>query len=280
MKNKEKNTFMKSKNIILKFGAFKKITRVFLLFLLIFSCGTPKDIAYFQGLKNKQEITALTKVITTYKPQDIISIVVSAEDPETALPFNISSSSLASKNGASNLGATSSTAPMYLLDANGMIEFPVIGQLKIANLSNVEVKTMIKKKLKTYIKNPIVTVKLENFKITILGEVNNPGPFTINNEQINILEAIGLAGDLSISGKRTNITVIRVKNNKQIVHKLDLSSQEIFNSPVYYLAQNDIIYVEPNTSKKKASRSNDWLPILTSITSVLGIIISVIAITR
>ena len=116
--------------------------------------------------------------------------------------------------------------------------------------------------------------------MTILGEVNNPGPFNIANERITLLEAIGLAGDLGIKGKRTNITVIREQDDVQTVHKVDLTSKEIFNSPVYYLAQNDVVYVEPNESQIKTSKNNNWPRILTSVTSVLGIIISVIAITQ
>jgi len=161
-----------------------------------------------------------------------------------------------------------------------MIEFPVIGTLKIAGLSNVEVKEMIKGKLKEYINDPIVSVKLENFRVTILGEVSNPGPITIENERITLIEALGLAGDLGIQGRRTNITVIREENNTQIIHKVDLTSKGIFNSPVYYLAQNDIVYVEPNESKVKASKTSNWPLVLTSVTSVLGIVISVIAITQ
>ena len=134
--------------------------------------------------------------------------------------------------------------------------------------------------MKKYIKKPIVSVQLENFKITVLGEVTKPGPITINNEQITLIEAIGLAGDLGIKGKRTNITVIRDNNDKKIVHKVDLTSKNIFSSPVFYLSQNDIIYVEPNTSKTKESRTSNWPQVLTSVGSLLGIIISVIVLTR
>lgn len=280
-KNREKNKilFMKIWDLILDLSVLKKTIYIFFLFILI-SCSAPKNITYFQGLENLQEVTTSPKVIATYKPQDIISIVVSASDPETAIPFNTVETSTTKSTELSTNNATSSKLPMYLLDSDGMISFPVIGELKVSGLTSTGVKDLIKDKLKKYIKNPIVSVQLQNFKITILGEVANPGPFTISNEQITLIEAIGLAGDLSITGKRTNITVLRGENNKQTVYKVDLTSKDVFNSPVYYLAQNDVIYIEPNESKAKTSKSNNWPQVLTSIGSLLGIIISVIVLTR
>lgn len=261
------------------YSGLLKIIYCIILVLFVVSCKAPKDIVYFQESENLEEITSGSHFIATYKPHDIVSIKVSAPDADTAIPFNAGIVSLSSESDA----LTTNTAPLnpsYLIDANGMIEFPVIGTLKIAGLSNVEVKEMIKGKLKEYINDPIVSVKLENFRVTILGEVSNPGPITIENERITLIEALGLAGDLGIQGRRTNITVIREENNTQIIHKVDLTSKGIFNSPVYYLAQNDIVYVEPNESKVKASKTSNWPLVLTSVTSVLGIVISVIAITQ
>lgn len=249
-----------------------------LLLLTIVSCSAPKDVSYFQGIKNLEEINITNKKETTYKPQDIISIHINAEDAETALPFNTNTNV---NTGTEDYPvAGTSQASKYLIDANGMIEFPVIGSIKVADFTSFEVKELLKQKLKKYIKNPIVSVKLENFTITVLGEVNNPGPVVINNERVTIIEAIGLAKDLNIKGKRENITVIRTEGKKQTAHKVDLTSKDIFNSPVYYLAQNDVVYVEPNTSRKKESRDNQWSRILTSTSSILGIVISIILLTR
>jgi len=267
-------------NIIAKRVVLKRIVCIFFLLILVSSCGTPKNIAYFQELENLEEVTTSPRIVAKYKPQDIISIVVSAPDPETAIPFNLGTSSVTTNSESSLTSAASSGVSKYLLDSNGMIEFPVIGALKISGLSNAEVKELIKEKLKTYIKNPIVIVQLENFKVTVLGEVSNPGPFTIENERVTIIEALGLAGDLGIQGKRTNITVIREENDKQVIHKVDLTSKDIFNSPVYYLAQNDVVYVEPNKSRARASKNSNWPRILSSSASVLGIIISLIAISK
>lgn len=266
---------MKTCNIN-KLSYFKKILP--LLLLLIYSCNAPKDIVYFQEAKNLEEIKTAPIVKTTFKPQDIVSIVVSSSDQESATPFNTSLSAIKTDKDVSN--NLSPKKSMYLIDTDGWIDFPVLGKLKIAGLSTTEVKEIIKNKLKNYLKQPTILVRLENFKITILGEVRNPGPFVINNERVTLIEAIGLAGDLNINGMRTNITVIREENNKQTIHKVDITSKEIFNSPVYYLKQNDVVYITPNDAKTKMSRNNNWPRILTSFSSLLGIIISVIVLTR
>lgn len=251
----------------------------YLMLLTILSCSTPKNISYFQELGNLEEINTNKTPQIKYKPYDIISINVSATDPETAAPFNNSREAISSSNlESSNAGATD--AANYLINSNGKISFPVIGDIKVSNLTNIDVETIIKNKLKPYINNPIVSVKLENFKVTVLGEVRSPGPIFIDNEQLNIIEAIGLAGDLNIQGQRENITLIRKVNNKKVAYKIDLTSKEIFNSPVYYLAQNDVIYVEPNSSRKRASLDNNWQKILTAASSVVGIILTILVITR
>ncbi|WP_299767277.1 polysaccharide biosynthesis/export family protein [uncultured Dokdonia sp.] len=267
------------KDVSVHYRRFLKITFAISLVLFIVSCKAPKDIVYFQESENLEQITSGSHFIATYKPHDIISIKVSAPDAETAIPFNAGTVSSSSESGALTASTTTSR-PSYLIDTNGMIEFPVLGELKVGGRSSAEVKAMIKDKLTEYINNPIVSVRLENFKITILGEVQSPGAITINNERITLIEALGLAGDLGIQGKRTNITVIREENSKQVIHKVDLTSKDIFSSPVYYLAQNDVVYVEPNASKAKSSKNSNWPRVLTSVTSVLGIIISVIAITQ
>lgn len=242
--------------------------------LMAVACGTPKDVSYIQNAEANEKIEIPTNPTLLYKPNDILNISVSASDPEAALAFN------KNNNSGDTETMASEAKSLYLIDENGNIEFPVLGTLKVGNLTSVEVKLLLKDLLKTYIKNPIVSVKLDNFKITILGEVSSPGTFIIDDERISILESIGLAGDLGIQGKRTNVTVLRMENGQQIVHKLDLTSKELFNSPAYYLAQNDVVYVEPNKHRAKASKNNEWPRILTAGTSVIGIIISIIAITR
>ena len=254
-----------------------KLTAVF-FFLLLFSCGTPKNITYFQGLKDLEEIAVKKAPAIQYQPKDFISIVVSASDSETAIPFN--KVTITNSLSEENDNTPTSNKPMYAINDDGAIVFPVIGKLKVAGLSASEVKNLIEKRLQPYIKNATVSVQLENFKITVLGEVASPGIILSNHENITLLEAISMSGDLEIKGKRSNIVVIRQEDDKKVTHKIDLTSKELFNSPAYYLQQNDIVYVEPNKARKRESKDKEWSRILTSTSSILGIGISLILLLR
>lgn len=253
---------------------FKLLIHSTLFFLLFFSCTVPENIVYFQNTKNLEKITTNNNFEPSFKIDDIVSISVSAADLDTARPFNLSQgiSSSASGSGVSSNVATQS--PNYLIDTQGNIEFPVLGELKIAGLTRVKVKNMIKQKLKVYINDPIVTVRLQNFKITVLGEVSNPGSYSIANERITIIDALGLAGDLTIKGRRENILVIRENDSLTTYHKLDLTSKNIFNTPAYYLTQNDVVYVEPNESQVRRSKTNDNT--LAVVFSGIGLIVTVL----
>jgi len=248
-----------------------RISIFLLLLLTIISCKTPTDIVYFQNTSDLEKISSDNSFTPTFKVDDVVSILVSATDMDAARPFNLLGASIGSLETAGGDGnSNAGSEPTYLIDEQGNIEFPVLGKLKLAGLTRIEVKEMLKEKLTVYIKDPIVNVRLKNFKITVIGEVGAPGSFTIPNERITVIEALGLAGDLEIKGKRTNITVIREKDGENTYHKLDLTSKEIFKSPVYYLAQNDVLYVEPNTSRINESRTNN---------NLFGIVLSVVGVT-
>ncbi len=243
---------------------------LFLLLLLvsIISCKTPTDIVYFQNASNLEKINSSNSFTPVLKVDDVVSILVSASDMDAARPFNLQGASIGlGENGAGGDAAQGVAEPTYLIDENGNIEFPVLGKLKLAGLTRIQVKEMIKEKLKIYINDPIVSVRLKNFKITVIGEVTAPGSYTIPNERITVIEALGLAGDLSIRGKRNNVMVIRENDGVNTYYRLDLTSKNIFESPVYYLAQNDVLYVEPNKSRVKESRTTN---------NVFGIVLSVI----
>ncbi|WP_010179276.1 polysaccharide biosynthesis/export family protein [Aquimarina agarilytica] len=244
------------------------------IILLFFSCKTPEDVAYFQNVKNKDEVSLINSFEPVFKIDDIISVSVSATDMDTARPFNLSQGISSSGETGTSSDSGSSQSPTYLIDYEGNIEFPVLGKLRVVNLTRIQVKKMIKEKLKSYINDPIVSVRLNNFKITVLGEVNNPGSFSIPNERITIIEALGLAGDLTIKGKRTNVTVIRENGIKKTFHKIDLTSKELFNSEAYYLTQNDVLYIEPNESKIRESENNATK--LGIVFSSIGVLISVL----
>lgn len=249
---------------------------------LIFSCKAPEDIVYFQNTNNLEKVTTVKAFEPTFKIGDIISVSVSAADMDTARPFNLAqglSIEAPSQEGSASSGVSQS--PRYLIDSEGNIEFPVLGKIKISGLTRVKAKQLIKGKLKTYINDPIVNVRLQNFKITVLGEVNRPGSFSISNDRITIIEAIGLAGDLTIKGKRKNVTVIRENDTLKTYHKLDLTSKNIFSAPAYYLTQNDVVYVEPNPSQVKRSKTNDnTLGIVFSTISVVATVLGFLIVQR
>ncbi|MEO1031176.1 MAG: polysaccharide biosynthesis/export family protein [Bacteroidota bacterium] len=246
---------------------------LFLAIVTLTSCGSRKNIVYFQDEPISDIITSEPKQLI-YKPDDILTINVSALDPETVVPFNLTLVAGGLNNNPLNAqgGLQQQT---YLIDYDGNIEFPVLGTLKVAGLTRTELTDMLTQKISEYAKNPIVNVRLANFTVTILGEVSNPGTFTIQDERITVLEALGLADDLTIFGKRKNVLLIREVDGKKKFAKIDLTSINSVNSPVYYLQQNDVIYVEPNTAKIRASTYNQNNAILISAIGTLTTIITV-----
>ncbi|WP_299229354.1 polysaccharide biosynthesis/export family protein [uncultured Psychroserpens sp.] len=239
-----------------------------LILIIVSSCGSRKDIVYFQDEALTEESELSNEFELSYKPNDILTIDVSALDPETVRPFNLSAVSYANNDANNGLNANGNILRQtYLVDPSGNIEFPVLGTLKIGGLTRAEVTDMLKDKLREYVSNPIVNIRLINFTVTVLGEVNRPGAYTIQDERISLSEAIGLAGDLTIYGKRDNVFLVREVDGKKKYAKFDLTSINVVNSPVYYLSQNDVIYVEPNKARIRQS----------SYTQNNGLIISAVA---
>ncbi len=242
-----------------------------LAILFLSSCASKKEIVYFQDAGQYETIVSTNKHVGKFKIDDVVSIHVSTFDPEASVPFNL-------YRGSSELGVRPEQID-YIIDKNGEIDFPVIGSIKIVGLSSEETKTLVKEKLKQYLKDPIVNVRLKNFTVTILGEVNRPGTYPVNGEQITILEAIGLAGDLTIKGKRENVMVTRDFNGTKVYTRIDLTKKSVMDSPVFYLTQNDMVYVEPNKSAVTSSALDNRASIWVSIASVL-ITSTVLIITR
>ena len=251
----------------------QKIAIIVLAFIMltITSCVSKKEIVYFQNDESNQtELTIPYK--TTFKADDLLQITVSATNLDAVKPFNLPSVSFAA---STNSVAGQPQQQTYLIDSKGYIDFPVLGQIKLAGLTRTNAIDLFKNKLSpAYIKNPTINIKITNFSITVLGDVKKPGRFTIPNERISVLEAIGLAGDLNMSGIR-NIEVKREFKNKITSYKLDLRSNKIFNSPAYYLHQNDVVYVKPNKASSQDAAYNKNAGLFISIGSVL---ISLIAI--
>lgn len=222
--------------------------------LIATSCGTPKNVAYFQDLNNNPDtvITLQNRVITV-KPTDKIYIGVKSKDQQISQLFNLTGSNSSSSSNVSK------DAYYYTVDSKGNIDFPVLGTVHVANLSREQVAEKIKKALidASLVKNPVVTVGLSNLHYSVMGEVNHPGQFAIEDEKVTILDAISNAGDLTITGVRDDVMVLRQENGHQKIYKINLcSGKDVFSSPVYYLQQNDVVYVSPNDTKKRTSTVN------------------------
>ncbi|MGJ8549464.1 polysaccharide biosynthesis/export family protein [Winogradskyella wichelsiae] len=237
------------------------------------SCGSRKDFIYFQDEPLEEGQLSSEPIELTYKPDDILTINVSALDPDTVRPFNLP---VVSNN---TLDITSAQGGLqqqsYLIDYNGNIEFPVLGTLKIEGLTRTELTALLTERIKVMAKDPIVNVRLANFTITVIGEVSTPGTFTMQDERVTILEAIGYANDLTIFGKRKNVKLIREVNGKKKFAIIDLTSINSVNSPLYYLQQNDVIYVEPNNARIRSSTYNQNNGVLISAIGTLTTVIAV-----
>ncbi|WBU88823.1 polysaccharide biosynthesis/export family protein [Cellulophaga omnivescoria] len=239
--------------------------------ILTMSCASKKDIVYFQDALNYETIVNEDVFVTKFKVDDLISIFVSGKTPEAGRPFNL-------YRGAQEGGITAEQVD-YLVDLEGMIDFPILGRIKVAGLSPNELRNDLREKLEVYIKDPIINIRLKNFEVTINGEVSRPGTYKVNGERINIMEALGLAGDLKIKGRRDNVLVMRDFNGVRNYIRIDLTSKNAVNSPAYYLTQNDVVYVEPNKSAINSSNQDSRAGIIVSIASVL-ITSTVLLITR
>lgn len=246
--------------------AFKNSIRFVIILLIAQACANKKKIIYFQGDKAIVSDTS-KKYSPVYKADDLLSITVMALDADAAKPFNLATYGNLSND--KNITANSVRSGGYLIDQSGDIEFPVIGKIKLAGLNRAQATALIKSKLIEYIKDPAVHIELLNFKVTILGDVNKPGNYNIPNERITLIEALGMAGDLNLNGIRKNILIIRDNGSIKSEARIDLTTKEIFNSPYFYLQQNDVIYVEPNRSKRNSSVVNPaGVTILLALTTV------------
>ena len=234
--------------------------------LALTSCGTVKDIAYFQN-KVVNEPEAIDKHAgIVIQPKDMLSIVVSSRNPELVAMFNLpvisyqAGSEIVSSGGQQRLMG-------YVVDNDGNIDYPVLGTLKVAGLTRWELSNLIKDRLikDGLLSDAVVTVEFMNFKVSVIGEVNSPGTYTLNNDKVTILQAISLARDLTIFGLRENVCVIREREGERVIYEINLCDVSMFNSPAYYLQQNDVVYVQPSSVKARQSTTDDKALRLTSI---------------
>jgi polysaccharide export outer membrane protein len=248
-----------------------KKTVVFVLtFFVLLSCASKKKVVYLQDIDQTKSYDSSTLYEPKLQPDDLLSIIVSAENPELTVPFN-----LPQIQGNYEINNNQNGIKTYLVDNFGFIEFPVIGKLKLGGLTRTEATAKLVAAVSEYIKNPIVNLRILNFKVSILGEVLKPSSFTLNSERITLLEAISMAGDLTIHGKRNNILIIREAEGKKTYNRIDITKSDFLNSPFYYLAQNDIVVVEPNKTRVNASGVG---PNVTATISAISVLVTLMVV--
>ena len=254
-----------------------KLICVILLSFLLAACQSYKKVPYLQDV---EAVNQATQQETLYDakimPKDLLTIVVSCTSPELAAPFNLTIAS--PSNLSIQYTTTQPVLQQYLVDNEGKISFPVLGALTVGGLTKKQAEQLIVDKLKPYMKeNPIVTVRMVNYKISVIGEVARPGTFTISNEKVNLLEALAMAGDMTVYGLRDNGKLIREDaNGKQQIVTLDLNNAETILSPYYWLQQNDIVYITPNKAKARNSDVGNSTSLWFSATSILVSVVSLL----
>lgn len=240
---------------------------ILLISVALSSCTSGKEITYFQNMEDIDQMATESQSSLEIKPNDLLVITVAARDPESVEPFNLPV--IGMPVGDATRVTTAPQLQTYLVDSEGNIEFPVLGTLHVEGLNRQQLSALLEEKISAYVQNPIVNVRIANFQVTVLGEVANPGTFSVPDEYLSLPKALGYAGDLTIYGKRDNVLVIREGENGKTYEYLDLTSSEILESPYYYLEQNDVIYVEPNNAQKQAASYNRNSTVYISIASVL-----------
>lgn len=253
----------------------KKIILFFILSssLLIVSCSSSKKFAILQNAPNSSE-SKNTDFQSILQPDDVLMVIISTENPLISQPYNLSAVNVANVN--SEIGVVQQRQLNYQIDQEGNIQMPGLGTIKASGKTRNELMKDIEKLLIGKISNPVITIRILNFKVSVQGEVNRPGTFPINSERVTLLEALSMAGDLTIYGRRDNILVIREENGVKNIQKVDVTKGEFINSPYYYLSQNDVIYVEPNKTRVNSSVIG---PNVTVGLTALSLLITIIAIT-
>ncbi|ATP57968.1 sugar transporter [Pedobacter ginsengisoli] len=245
--------------------------------LFMSSCGVKyKSVPYFQDLPVDSVLTEQisNKTVLKIEKNDILAITVSSLNPEASAIFNLGNTSSSQGNGSSSIDPML-TANGFAVDQEGAIQLPLIGDIKVEGLTTIKARELIQNKLLAYLKEPVVSLRLVNFKVNVLGDVARPGVYPIQNERVTVSEAISMAGDLNITAVRTNVLLIREKQGKREYIRLNMQSKELFNSPYYYMQNNDLLYVQPGNAKyASVDSSYRNVSIILSALSVLALLIS------
>lgn len=250
--------------------------------LLLNACSSAKQITYFQNIDSISLAASKGLFDARIMPKDQLTITVVASDPSTSKPFNLSIQNTLSADG--RLSTSTGSLLPYLVDNNGNIDFPVVGTIHVAGLTKDQCEELIKEKVKPYLsesENPVVTVSMSSYRVTVAGEVTSPRVVPVTTEKMSVLEALAQAGDLTIYGRRDNVLLIRENaDGQKEAHRLNLNDANIISSPYYYVQQNDYIYVEPNKVKAKNSAIGQsttlWFSFVSILTSVASLVVNII----
>lgn len=256
----------------------KKIFYLITAVLFLSSCGVKyKSVPYFTDLPKEEALQEDIKNYSTLKIQkdDILAITVSSLNPEASAIFNMGNTSSVQGSNVSASSTPINTANGFIVDQNGAIHLPLVGSVNVEGMSTVVARELIQSKLTTYLKEPVVSLRLINFKVSVLGDVAKPGVYPVQNERVSVAEALSMAGDLTITGVRNNVLLVREYQGKRQYIRLDLHSKDLFNSPYYYMQNNDLLYVQPGTAKyASVDASYKNVSIILSALSVIALIIS------
>jgi len=266
-------------NFFLTKGRMKVALLLSFIAIVSSSCVSNKNIAYFQDIQavtqaKLENAAAFTE--PTIQSDDILSINIFTLNPQSGVIVN-QAAETPLLGGSISTAAAQQQVSGFLVDKNGEIELSLVGKIKVAGLTTYQARELVREKVSIFYKEPNVQLRFANFKVSVLGEVNAPSTYTLPNEKVSVLDALSLAGDLTIYGKRENVLIVRDNNGKKEFARLNLNSSDIFSNPFYYLRQNDVVYVEPNKRKVSASNSAQ-IQTIGVIASVLSVI--VIAITN
>ena len=250
--------------------------------LLLDACSSAKQVAYFQNIDSTSLTASKGLYDARIMPKDLLTITVVTSDPFTSKPFNLSIQNTLGTDG--RLGSTTGSLLQYLVNNDGDIDFPVVGTVHVAGLTKDQCEDLIKSKVKPYLaesENPVVTVSMSSYRVTVAGEVTSPKVVPVSTEKMSVLEALAQAGDLTIYGRRDNVLLIRENaDGQKEAHRLNLNDANIINSPYYYVQQNDYIYVEPNSVKAKNSAIGQsttlWFSFVSILTSVAALVVNIV----
>lgn len=266
---------------------FKKYILVGTLSLVVFSCAPRQEITYMKDIESIALDNSIKNSRITFQPGDQLIITVTAKDMDVVKPFNqsYSSSTTTTQYTVPSSNSLPQQVPVsgstYIVDTDGNITFPQIGIVSTKGENVETLRSKLVDLISAYVKNPVVDLKLINFKISVLGEVNKPGQYVIPDGGTTLLGALGLAGDATPFGIRTNVLVVRNVDGQITKERVDLTSAQFINSPYYYLKQNDVIYVQPNANREKSARVDPNTGLYISVASVIAsLVIGVLALTK